>query len=178
MVSLGYLAGGTNFSYANGVNADGSIIVGQSDSAIGPQAYRWTQATGMVGLGILTGGLWSSASNVSGDGTVVVGISDSTNGDEAFRWTESTGMVGLGDLAGGTFASVALAVNSDGTVIVGKGTTASGTEAFIAKSTKGMIGITDFTTSIESINGVAGQTISNVSTLLHGAHGHLEIEEL
>jgi probable HAF family extracellular repeat protein len=98
------LGGGSLRSAANGVSADGSIVVGNANGANGLEAFRWTQATGMVGLGYLSfiGSFdSSSAAEVSADGSVVVGVSSSINGDEAFRWTEATGMVGLGDLAGG-----------------------------------------------------------------------------
>ena len=45
-------------------------------------------AAGMVGLGDLPGGDFSSiAQDVSDDGSVVVGIGNSASGEEAFRWT-------------------------------------------------------------------------------------------
>ncbi|MGV2388389.1 MAG UNVERIFIED_CONTAM: hypothetical protein LVR29_08855 [Microcystis novacekii LVE1205-3] len=45
----------TNFSSAaTGVSADGSVVVGSSSSDTGTQAFRWTQETGMVGLGFLS----------------------------------------------------------------------------------------------------------------------------
>jgi probable HAF family extracellular repeat protein len=86
--NLGSL-GGTG-SWANGVNTDGSVVVGISDipgsSAL--HAFLWTSA-GMIDLGTL-GGSNSWANGVSGDGSVVVGNSDIT-GDSAyhhaFRWT-------------------------------------------------------------------------------------------
>ena len=46
-------------SNANAVSADGSVVVGYSSSAAsGPfatEAFRWTQAGGIVGLGDLPG---------------------------------------------------------------------------------------------------------------------------
>jgi probable HAF family extracellular repeat protein len=111
---LGFLPGGP-FSRAQGVNADGTVVVGFGDAATGivNEAFRWTQAGGMVGLGFLPGGNLSSAFGVNADGTVVVGI-----GNEAFRWTQAGGMAGLGFLPGGS-GSEARAVNADGTVVVG-----------------------------------------------------------
>ena len=54
--------------------------MGYSDSASGNEAFRWTSSGGMVGLGDLPGGGFSSdAFGVSYDGSVVVGQSSSTS---------------------------------------------------------------------------------------------------
>ena len=119
---LGDLPGGEIGSWAQGISADGLVVVGQSESlsASGHEAFRWTQAGGMVGLGDLPGGVFdSTARAVSADGAVVVGLSTSGSGTEAFRWTESGGMVGLGALSGDDFESVATGVSDDGSVVVG-----------------------------------------------------------
>jgi probable HAF family extracellular repeat protein len=53
---LGFLPGGT-FSFAFGVNADGTVVVGNSNAAgLTTEAFRWAQAGGMAGLGFLPGG--------------------------------------------------------------------------------------------------------------------------
>src|SRR5262245_25705618 len=53
-------------SSALDVSADGSVVVGVSDFGSGPEAFRWTEAGGMVGLGDLPGGdFWSLAWGVS-----------------------------------------------------------------------------------------------------------------
>ncbi len=147
MVGLGDLPGGDFYSEAYGVSADGSVIVGYSSSAAsGPyphmEAFYWTAAEGMVGLGDLPGGDFNSfATAVSADGSVIVGYSSSASGPEAFRWTAAEGMVGLGDLPGGEFDSRAFAVSADGSVIVGNGSSDanwSGTEPFVWRADKGM----------------------------------------
>jgi hypothetical protein len=110
------------------MSADGSVIVGQSSSAASfasgasrEEAFRWTAASGMVGLGDLNGGIFSSrAEAVSGDGLTVVGFSYSGNGVEAFRWTTTSGtMSPLGDLPGGAYNSQAHVVSADGNVVAG-----------------------------------------------------------
>jgi probable HAF family extracellular repeat protein len=60
---LGDLPDGYTESYADDVSADGSVIVGTSKSRWpgaaenpGKEAFRWTQAGGMVGLGSLSPG--------------------------------------------------------------------------------------------------------------------------
>ena len=68
------LSGPDNYSTANGIAADGSTIVGVSDSTNGIEAFRWASQTGMQGLGDLSGGGFGSyANDISSDGTVIVG---------------------------------------------------------------------------------------------------------
>ena len=107
---LGYLPGGDVESWAHGVSADGSVVVGWSRNVIGfNEAFLWTSASGMQGLGSL--GMMPNSSNaygVSADGTVVVG---EANG-QAFRWTQVDGMSAYRN-------GLAAAVSPDGTVAVG-----------------------------------------------------------
>lgn len=140
---LGDLSGGAFNSDARAVSADGSVVVGVSQSASGEQAFRWTAQTQMQGLGDLAGGsFFSAAFGVSADGSVVVGDSESSNGREAFRWT-SSGMAGLGDLAGGGFFSQARGVSADGSVVVGSSDTADGRQAFRWTQGSGMQALAD-----------------------------------
>jgi probable HAF family extracellular repeat protein len=100
--SLGDLPGGDFFSAAKSVSANGSVVVGESRSTFGTEAFRWTSDGGMLGLGDLPGlDFYSQAQGISADGTIVVGRSYSDNETEPFRWSQSSGMVGLGHLPGG-----------------------------------------------------------------------------
>jgi len=140
--NLGDLGG--NFSEAMAISWDGSVVVGGSDYTSGKtQAFRWTQASGMVGLGMLSGGARSSGRGVSADGSIVVGDSESSSGTQAIYWTQAGGLVGLGDLSGGSFNSQALATNGDGSVIVGYGNTAAGQRAFLWTQDSGMVALED-----------------------------------
>ncbi|TVR95113.1 MAG: hypothetical protein EA406_14580, partial [Rhodospirillales bacterium] len=145
---LGTLGGSS--SRAFGVSADGSVVVGQSSSASGPEAFRWTADGGMVGLGILEGRNQSVARAVSADGSVVVGQSSFNHWpSEAFRWTADGGMVGLGGgVEGGTYSS-ASGVSADGSVVVGS----SGGEAFRWTADGGMVGLGGWRTSAVSADG-------------------------
>jgi probable HAF family extracellular repeat protein len=147
LVGLGDLPGGRLRSTALDVSADGSVVVGSSDSGfVGmSEAFIWTAAAGMVGLGDLPGGAvrLSTAHAVSADGLVVVGSGHSASGTEAFRWTAAGGMIGLGDLAGGGFESIAYDVSADKAVIVGSALSVSGVEAFIWTQAGGMVGLGD-----------------------------------
>jgi probable HAF family extracellular repeat protein len=144
--------GGETNSRATAVSADGSVVVGQSDGAGATggwryQAFRYTPAGGMQGLGYLSaGGTTSDAADVSADGQVVVGSSEyasTSNAYHAFRWTPTGGMVSLGDLPGGTDTSFAAAVSSDGNVVVGNSRSAGGREAFRWTQAGGMVGLGD-----------------------------------
>ncbi|HEX7043717.1 MAG TPA: hypothetical protein VF203_03790 [Burkholderiales bacterium] len=80
-IDLGDLPGGGYYSTATGVSADGSVIVGYSQSVSGQEAFRWTQADGMKSLaelltaaGVdLAGWTLTRATGVSADGSVIVG---------------------------------------------------------------------------------------------------------
>jgi len=116
-VLLGTLSGGS-FSEGSGVSADGTVVVGTSDSAGGFRAFRWTVTDGMMGLGFLPGHEFSEGNGISADGSTVVGTSFNGLDSEPFRWTQAGGMQGLGHLPGDEDAT-ALAVSGDGAVIVG-----------------------------------------------------------
>jgi len=176
---LGDLPGGGFASQARAVSADGSVVVGVSDSGdatVGDEAFRWENGV-MVGLGGIPaccrGGRClppnidpcaSEANGVSADGSVIVGASggvalrwqggvmteltDDCSGPiadigsgtasavsadgsvivgscgEAFRWTELDGAVLLGTLSGGTSGSSGRGVSTDGSVVVGSSSAA------------------------------------------------------
>jgi len=142
---LGFLPGPITFSTAAGVNADGTVVVGEGLTIPSHgQAFRWTAASGMVGLGFLPGRDFSTANGVNADGKVVVGSSARFRLPppvQAFRWTAATGMVGLGFLPGDN-ESLANGVNADGTVVVGQANDASGHgQAFRWTAETGMVGL-------------------------------------
>lgn len=149
IAGLGDLPGGGFSSEARRVSGDGEVVVGRSTSEASVtggvkrfEAFRWTGATGMTGLGDLPGGVFDSiATDASTDGSVIVGAGNSAQGREAFRWTQTDGMVGLGDLGGGVFESGASAVSGDGSVVVGTGVSESGGQAFRWSSTDGIVGL-------------------------------------
>jgi probable HAF family extracellular repeat protein len=121
-VGLGYLqTAPERFSLAADVSADGQVIAGFSSGGNGyTEAYRWTQAAGMVGLGSLTGNnFYSLASAVSADGNVIVGESSSENGLVGFRWEEGSGMRSLGTLTSPAIGYRATAVSGNGKTIAG-----------------------------------------------------------
>jgi len=120
MVGLGFLPGGT-YSTAEGLSADGSIVVGTSQSTERHrQAFRWTESAGMEGLGGLAPGLNSFAFNISADGSTIVGNGHTGVQGEAAYWTEGDGWVSIGKLPGGfDTGAFATDASTDGSVIVG-----------------------------------------------------------
>jgi probable HAF family extracellular repeat protein len=140
MAPLGWLPSSAYFSSeAAGVSADGSIVVGSStigfNNTAGPidEAYRWTAATGMVGLGTLPGATTSHAAALTPDGSVIVGGSGNQL-DAPFIWTSSAGMVSLADLLTshgitglkGWALRDPTAISADGRTIVGAGNDPAG----------------------------------------------------
>ncbi|MFQ5422635.1 MAG: PEP-CTERM sorting domain-containing protein [Phycisphaerae bacterium] len=175
---LGNLSSGPPIgSGALGVSADGTTAVGWSfvnNSALN-EAWRWTAATGMVGLGDLPGGIADGqAFGASLDGSVVVGVGSNALGfdNEGWRWTAAGGMVGLGDFPGGSFQSRAIAVSDDGSVVVGSGAMTQGTVAFRWTAAGGMVSLGDLPggTFFSSATGVSGDG-SVVVGLSDGASG-------
>ncbi len=80
------ICGGSTYSKAFGVSADGSTVVGEQINErverVGSLS-RWTALDGMQGLGDLSGGIFRSyAYGVSADGSVVVGTGSSTASDD------------------------------------------------------------------------------------------------
>jgi uncharacterized membrane protein len=156
---LGFLPGGFSASRAFGLSSDGTTIVGRSQvGEVEPipglfrplhEAFRWTAAGGLEGLGQLTSdpNASSEARAVSDDGNTVVG-SGGNNPlafvSEAFRWTSAGGMVGLGVLPGGTGSSTASGVSGDGSLVIGHSDLPQpqlgylGNEAFLWDATHGM----------------------------------------
>ena len=129
ITNLGNL-GGIPMTTANGISANGLIIVGSSnDTLLDFQAFYWSAATGMVGLGDL-GGNDGEAMAVNSDGSVIVGVSvNGAGNDEAFRW-ENNVMTGLGALVPNV-DSMAMGVSRDGSVVVGVSENGAGNdEAF------------------------------------------------
>jgi uncharacterized membrane protein len=115
---LGALPGATGGGSLGGdLSADGSVVVGGgSSTAAVHEAWRWTSAAGMHGLGFLPGASTSSAQVVSANGQFIAGAS----GSDAFRWSSGSGFETIDD---GMFTTVVVGISNDGGTIVGTGHT-------------------------------------------------------
>lgn len=140
-------------SFANGISADGTTIIGSIGEHGSTRAFRWTEAGGLVELGMLDGEASADAYDVSADGAVIVGRSvDPGNIFTAVRWTGDGGVESLGTLEGGN-ASVAYGVSGNGLVIVGasrSGTSGPWMEAFRWTEAGGMVELGKLNNSDES----------------------------
>ncbi len=129
MLSLDDQLTGEYQSEAVAVSSDGSTIVGYS----GDTAYSWSEATGMVDLGMLPGMSSARARGVSGDGSVIVGTVQELNPFHVrpFLWDASHGMRDLTDVLNQEYdlelpdldLTYASDISADGNVIVGRTTT-------------------------------------------------------
>lgn len=161
--TLGFLNDeGFGPSIAYGVSADGRVVVGLSNSLKGFEAFRWTADSGMVGLGDLPGGAFSSeAFGCSADGSVVCGSSDDGSAGEEgtpFVWTASGGMEWLGTLGGPTTYGQGQACSDDGSIIVGASQSKNGIEAYRWTDATGMVSIGDLSggTVLARATGISG----------------------
>jgi probable HAF family extracellular repeat protein len=122
MRDLGSLGDGT-YSTANGVSADGSVVVGGSDR----YAFRWTAATGMVAIGRESPETAvAGAAAISADASTIVGYFNAApmavhSYPHQFRWTAGGGFQDLpSSLLGDITTGAAFAVNHDGSAIAGR----------------------------------------------------------
>lgn len=109
-----------------------SVVVGNSQllhiaeggSAEGDESFRWTEATGVVGLGFDPSlnmsdkhFLQSWTKLMSDDGSVVI-LESGSSTSRPFRWTQSSGLAALTAVTGADSVRIS-AMNADGSVVVG-----------------------------------------------------------
>ncbi|MDX2118427.1 MAG: GC-type dockerin domain-anchored protein [Planctomycetota bacterium] len=138
------------YGFAQGVNNDGSVIVGQGSPgisffALNREAVKWTKGAGGLYTVERLGGKVSTGYGVTDDGNTVVGrgrLVGASTPVEAIIWRNSAptkfqllksvlvSEYGVANLTGWTLKR-ANAISADGKVIVGEGTNPSGqTEAW------------------------------------------------
>jgi len=182
LTPLGFIAGG-DYSETRAISDDGSVVVGIGNDGVGQsQAFRWTQATGMVGLGKLPGTSYTDPYGLSHNGKVIVGYNEYVGmGGEGFYWTQETGLVGVGFLAGSTL-SAATAASDDAVNIFGYSFGApGGGAAFRYRTNTGAVAISDILTDagvdvsayyIDNVTDTnrSGTLISGDATVLAGGN--------
>jgi probable HAF family extracellular repeat protein len=126
-IHVGDLPGGTFSSGVQGLDADGSTVVGfgtptpPSGQAVTGNAILWKDAGGIAALTNVGPG---TAYSVSSNGATVVGVHQISPSITAFTWTGGV-LTDLPNLPGGTGSSTAFGVSGDGSIVVGQGSTAS-----------------------------------------------------
>lgn len=116
------------------ISPDGSVVAGIWNL----QGFVWTEAGGVVSLGMLPTGLGGDSTYpnaIAADGELIFGGSGGFGVTQAFVWTEAAGMRTLEEIvaangivlpSGYTLQNV-LAASNDGTVILGSAATGTGT---------------------------------------------------
>jgi probable HAF family extracellular repeat protein len=175
MQDLGFLSAGS-FSNATGASTNGSVVVGYADTNVNcPPGlsrcnvpFRWTKATGMVALPILSGKGWAVTTGVSADGKTVVGY-DSQNCCNwvAWRWTQATGKqtindwladVGVDATAFNFYSAYAVTANGEG--VVGQLTNG---DAYLALATSNKTGMPTFSPKPGTYHGSVSVTLNHTS---------------
>lgn len=169
---LGILPGAISSTvFQSSISADGLVVVGHTDYADGhAQCYRWTAATGMVGIGNLAGYPTGGCSSTSADGSVIAGFSSlnlNGNGSQAWRWTSATAFTLLGVLPG-YLTSTTGGVSADGSVVVGTSNLISGEgQAFRWTAATGMVGLG----FLPGTNNSSGYAVSGDGAVVVGNSG-------
>ncbi len=109
------------FTRAFGMSRDGTSVVGIGNPAEGLEAFRWTAATGIEGLGLPEGKVESQAFTANDDGSVLAGngLGDFETAPRAARWSESAGWELLRDGREDFNAIEARGISADGDTVVG-----------------------------------------------------------
>lgn len=129
-----------NYSRANAISADGSVIVGWNDQDNGYRsAVIWVDGEA-IDLVDADGEPVGEALAVTPDGVVVVG---SGHGQEAWRWTAETGVQPIG-FVGMMGLAYGFGVSNDGNVVVGASGFGFNREAVVWTPDTGMVTLASY----------------------------------
>ena len=174
------LTAASRYSVANGVSADGSVIVGESDNGTLAHAFKVVGST-MTDLGALGDPLTAAsrssyAYGVSANGSVIVGCSYNGTATHAFKVVGTT-MTDLGALGTNPSfnSSTATGISADGSVIVGYSDTDtniddSDVEHPFIYANDVMLDVVEWMASISGPAGILPIVESLSSMPLEGAH--------
>lgn len=114
MVPIGDLDGGQLSSRGQAVSNGGAVVAGLSFGPTGGRPVRWTEADGLVDIGVPNpnNSGFGNAWGITPDGSVIVGTGAATSGFAATRWEAGTEPVAIGGFEGRD-------VSNDGSVITG-----------------------------------------------------------
>lgn len=182
-VALAALEGSDSLeSNATGVSADGSVIVGNSASSLGLEAFRLENGV-MTGLGDFStsddGVSFSTAEGVSGDGSVVIGTA--RLGDalyRGFRWTAGGGLEQIGAVVNPDANDLhisATAITRAGDVIAGYDDQTPWSWSNGVSST---IPASRFRPVAAGVEGIFGTSVENPAIMYSATNGSVGIQSL
>jgi len=178
-------------SSAIAASYDGSVIVGDMSVDNGYHAFRWTQDSGMVDLGVLGSYGTSTATDVNHDGSVVVGNSgylsaianyeelsiELTTGQRGFRWTETSGIQSINEwltdnnvAVGDSVAISAGGVSDDGQTVVGILDTYEAYVARVSSFGSGLFKLKDLNESVATTAANISGSLRTSGVTINGAH--------
>ncbi|MFN0010685.1 MAG: hypothetical protein ACKVS8_03475 [Phycisphaerales bacterium] len=175
--NLGVLPSATATSFAHAINADGTVVAGYGDvgSFGATRAFRWTQAGGMIDLGVFNGGSIFQAFGISGNGGLIAGFANQQFvGPRAVQWTAGSGVqyVGSAGALPGHGFGLATGVSGDGTTIVGSSDNGAGTgRAFRWTSGQGMADLG----TLPGFNEAYAHAVNSDGTVVVGTHAPASI---
>ncbi|MCP5055786.1 MAG: PEP-CTERM sorting domain-containing protein [bacterium] len=118
-IGFGHLVG-SGSSEANGVSADGSVVVGRAYFQTLQLGFRWSAGSLLPLADLPLGPYESAATGVSADGSIIVGAGTRPGYAEAMYWSAPhNSPFGLGVLSPRAPLSAAYAASADGSTIVG-----------------------------------------------------------
>jgi probable HAF family extracellular repeat protein len=140
---LGDLPGGSFYSVALGISADGDSVVGRSGVSDGFATFRWVRGNGMERLSTLSDGASNTRiTAISADGSAIVGTGYRGR-PRAFRFCAAEGIRWLHELSANGQISFAYDVSADGSVVVGRKCLSDRFEAFRWTAAEGLVGLGD-----------------------------------
>ena len=134
---------------SSGISGDGKVVIGYFNNSP-VDAWRWTEETGAVSLGVAFRNAWSQATDINFDGSIVVGFGGRKNIFDDFyeivKWTEATGMKSTGIFVEGVEGNargVRVLVSNDGSRIASATyvSSAESFEAFYRTEETGIVGL-------------------------------------
>jgi probable HAF family extracellular repeat protein len=143
-------------------SADGAALAGTSTAVANDsgdpllsEPFRFSAATGTIGLGTVPNQTFNEARLISADGSTIVGQSDPNH---AFRWTQDSGVRDLGAIPD-SIGTIALDVSEDGSVVVG----ASQVQSGVSQKPRALRWTSGNLTTL-----IADTTTANVAMLVRG----------
>jgi hypothetical protein len=112
---------GSQYMEARAVSGNGSIVVGSSYNANGPEIWRWTAEEGLTTLAPPIPDRWVDFNSMSRDGSILLAFGYDENWQtRAWRWTRAQGFQELGEADDADYA-YPQAMSEDGRIVSGYG---------------------------------------------------------